>query len=276
MKDKNVSGFLALFFGWLGFHRFYLGQIGLGIIYCLLLGTGISFLLGLIDAVAFFVMDKDNFDIKYNRRFYDERRRRRDTDYVRRKREETDFNRGARAQRRRERDSSRELNRRTRKSRPVKKVNSYKTSGKEKYKDYDYKGAIVDFEKSLEVEPNDPAVHFNLACAYSLEENVQKSLQNLALAVANGFKDFTMIQEHDALAFVRIQSEFEAFVENKYRLPAKAENKDPKKAEEATLEEDLLSTQPDLLDQIKKLGELRDNGMLTEDEFAAQKKKLLG
>ena len=30
-----------------------------------------------------------------------------------------------------------------------------------------------------------------------------------------------------------------------------------------------------MVDQLKKLGELRDAGILTEDEFAAQKAKLL-
>jgi hypothetical protein len=34
--------------------------------------------------------------------------------------------------------------------------------------------------------------------------------------------------------------------------------------------------QVDLVDQLRKLGELRDAGILTEDEFAAQKAKLLG
>jgi hypothetical protein len=34
--------------------------------------------------------------------------------------------------------------------------------------------------------------------------------------------------------------------------------------------------QPDLVEQLRKLGELRDAGILTEDEFAAQKAKLLG
>ena len=33
---------------------------------------------------------------------------------------------------------------------------------------------------------------------------------------------------------------------------------------------------PDPLQQLKQLGELRDNGVLTEDEFAAQKAKILG
>ena len=34
--------------------------------------------------------------------------------------------------------------------------------------------------------------------------------------------------------------------------------------------------QPDMVEQLKKLGELRDAGILTEEEFAAQKAKLLG
>jgi hypothetical protein len=33
--------------------------------------------------------------------------------------------------------------------------------------------------------------------------------------------------------------------------------------------------QPDLVDQLRRLGELRDAGILTEEEFAAQKAKLL-
>ena len=32
----------------------------------------------------------------------------------------------------------------------------------------------------------------------------------------------------------------------------------------------------DTVDQLKQLGELRDSGVLTEEEFAAQKAKLLG
>ena len=36
------------------------------------------------------------------------------------------------------------------------------------------------------------------------------------------------------------------------------------------------AAQPDMIEQLKKLGELRDAGILTEDEFAAQKARLLG
>jgi hypothetical protein len=34
--------------------------------------------------------------------------------------------------------------------------------------------------------------------------------------------------------------------------------------------------QTDMVDQLRKLGELRDAGILTEEEFAAQKAKILG
>ena len=34
--------------------------------------------------------------------------------------------------------------------------------------------------------------------------------------------------------------------------------------------------QPDMIEQLKKLGELRDAGILTDDEFAAQKARILG
>jgi hypothetical protein len=35
------------------------------------------------------------------------------------------------------------------------------------------------------------------------------------------------------------------------------------------------SAGPSMIDQLKELGELKDQGILTEDEFAAQKAKLL-
>lgn len=75
MKDKNVAGILALFFGAFGVHRFYLGQVGLGITYAILAMTGISFFLGMIDALTFFSMDKEKFDLKYNPQFFEVVRR---------------------------------------------------------------------------------------------------------------------------------------------------------------------------------------------------------
>jgi TM2 domain-containing membrane protein YozV len=267
MKDKNVAGILALFLGWAGIHRFYLGQVGLGIFYAILMFTGISAVLGLIDAVAFFLMDQETFDRKYNRsRRWDNRRQGRDQRY----------------QEWRDRQDVRRKDWQNRSqtppSRAAAKANPFKQSGIRKFKEYDYKGAIEDFEKALEMDEKDIAIHFNLACAYSLEENLEKSLYHLDRAVAYGFKDFDRIRSHDAFAFIRIQKEFAAFEANKYRTPKESRPSAPAQPVKGITEEetDLLSTQPDLLDQIRKLGELREKGLLTEEEFAEQKRKLMG
>lgn len=259
MKDKNAAGFLALFTGYLGVHRFYLGQVGMGIVYFLLMFTGISFILGLIDAISFFTMDQDRFDIKYNPQLFE---RKLEADFYR----NTYNYRDQRQASQRRGNTPQTRNRQAPPPRAQQNV-QLKNSGVEKYKDFDYEGAIVDFEKALEANPKDIAVHFNLACAYSLMENTEKSLFHLDKAVGFGFNDTKRIKEHDALAFVRVQPKFETFEQNGFRLaPQLAEPK----------ADDLLSTTPNLLDQLKRLGELRERGLLTEDEFTMQKKKLLG
>ena len=187
---------------------------------------------------------------------------RRQRDYDRRRRYNTDYDRKP------QRESEyRAPQRRTPSTRTAPKSNPFKTSGLKKYKDYEYEGAIEDFLKALQINSNDIAVHFNLACAYSLTEQKEKSLEHLSKAIALGFNDFDKIKEHDALAYVRIQDEFEPFVKSGYKWPLsqQTENAEP----ENILEND------NLLEQLKKLGELRDKGLLTEEEFTLQKKKLL-
>lgn len=286
MKDKNVAAILALFLGTFGVHRFYLNQTGLGILYCVLALTGISFFLGLIDGLSFLTKDKEKFDLKYNRKHLDVRRRYpHDTDFDRRDR---DFRRGYREERqdrqdtrreersnsrqdRRDRRSTHEEQERMARRKPQRNVrptaNPFRQEGVQKFKDFDYVGAIKAFELALEINPQDIAVHFNLACSYSLTENKQETLYHIDKAVAYGFKDFKRIREHDALAWFRIQDEFTDFAANNFRLPSE---------KKTTINEiDLLETRPDLLQQIKKLSELRSKGFLTEAEFAAQKRKLM-
>ena len=267
MKDKNLAGILALFLGMFGVHRFYLGQIGLGILYAMFFW--ISWLFGLIDAIVFFSMDKDHFDIKYNKQFYKAVRK---NENARRSREER--------RERRSNSTRREANLRNQRPRteiPVdrtvaRKHNPYKQTGIRKFRDFDYQGAIEDFEKALEFDPKDIAVHFNLACAYSLDENAEKSFYHLDQAVNFGFNAFEKIKEHDALAFIRVQPTFEAFEANGYRLQQQIEA--PKEEPENLLNTEVPRSD-DLLQQLRKLGELREKGLLSQEEFEKQKKKLL-
>lgn len=265
MKDKNIAALLSIFLGMFGVHRFYLGQIKLGILYCVLSLVGISVLLMIIDFFVFLTMDKEVFDLKYNRKFVELQHRRDmdeadDYEYNRRR------NRNTRNYQANDFRQPPPRNRKPTAPRPdYNKMNPYKASGIQRYKAYEYEEAIEDFLKVLETEPNDISVHFNLACANSLLEQKEEAYYHLNRAIELGFKDYHRIRNHDALAYLRLQPEYEA-LESRVMNPRKAT---PKK-------KDLLADPPDLLEQIKQLGALRERGLLTEEEFVLQKKKLLG
>lgn len=290
MKDKNIASLLAFFFGIFGVHRFYLGQTGLGILYLFFFWTLIPALIGLIDSIIFLSMDSDDFDMKYNRKKLFPNHRRYDTDFSRAEHreyraEQRELRHERRIQRRQKvRQTPPPQRKPIAKNTPSRKNNPYKFSGIQKYKEFEYEGAIEDFKKALSVQPTDIAIHFNLACAYSLSEEKENAFFHLGKAVEFGFADFKKIQEHDALAFLRIQDEFDVFKKNGYRLNVPPPPELPPNVPQPTKEElstnaepkeDLLNQNSVLLDQIKRLGDLREKGLLTNEEFEAQKRKLL-
>src|SRR5690348_3413444 len=63
-KSKVTAGFLALFLGGLGIHRFYLGQWW-GIFYLLFCWTLIPSLVAFVEAIVFFVTDDASWNAKY-------------------------------------------------------------------------------------------------------------------------------------------------------------------------------------------------------------------
>ena len=159
-------------------------------------------------------------------------------------------------------------------SRP--KANPFKKSGIKKYKEFDLEEAIIDFNKGLEIDPGDIALHFNIACAYSLTEQKDKAFDHLEKAVVHGFKDFNKIDTHDDLAFARIQDEFLTFKANGYKVTGD-KNESPEiinRQEEESKKKSLLDDDI-LLSHLNKLAELRNKGLLSEKEFLSEKKKLL-
>jgi len=97
-----------------------------------------------------------------------------------------------------------------------------------------------------------------LACAYSLNEQTTDSIYHLKQAISFGYNNFDNIRNHDALAFLRIQPEYEEAVPNQTQ-PTSA----------APPQED------NLLEQLKKLAELRQKGLLTTEQYAVEKRRLL-
>lgn len=155
------------------------------------------------------------------------------------------------------------------------KSNPFKKSGILKYKEFDLDGAIADFEQGLAISESDVALHWNIAAAYSLTEKKDKAFFHLNRAVELGFNDFEKILTHDDLAFLRIQPEFENFKSNGYKLGAQQaqQSRESKRLDapesEANLTDDIL------LSQLNKLAELRKKGLLSEQEFVTERKKLL-
>ncbi len=143
------------------------------------------------------------------------------------------------------------------------KKNPLKNSGLAKFKEYDYDGAIEDFKRALSISPDDIAIHFNLSAAYSLTEDKEAAFRHLDKAVQLGFKDFDKITSHDALAYLRIQPEFDEFKDNGFRL------------KKGAIKKQNPGLDANLLEQLNRLQDLRERGVLTEAEFETQKGKLL-
>ena len=145
-RNKYVAAIMALFFGAFGVHKFYLREVGGGIFYVMLMmmSSGafkipISGILGIIDAIRLFTMSDQEFNFRYNKGIAIPQK-----------------------------NASRPISTPVKStSRPVlNRSNPYLKSGIKKYKQYDIDGAIIDFNKALDINPNDPAIHFNLAFAY--------------------------------------------------------------------------------------------------------------
>ena len=66
MKNKTTATLLAFFLGGLGIHRFYLKQPILGILYLIFCWTYIPLIISLIDGIRLAIMNKDDFNQKYN------------------------------------------------------------------------------------------------------------------------------------------------------------------------------------------------------------------
>ncbi|MDF1694572.1 MAG: NINE protein [Saprospiraceae bacterium] len=271
-RSRVTAGILALTLGAFGVQKFYLRQNGIGIFMIMvLIMTQMKVLpflaiFGIIEGAMLLQMSDQEFDRKYNR--YASRNRR--DDYLEQRRErQIQKSRGKVGRR-----SNSEQRRAISKSRkPIAKANPFKTSGIRKYKDYDLEGAIEDFSRGLDINQHDVALHFNIACAYSMTEQKDKAYYHLAKAVELGFKDYELINSKDDLAFVRIQPEFDEFKENGYTLGVRSKESPSAKAEQK--DENLVITDDVLLSQLNKLDELRKKGLLSKEEFNLERKKLL-
>lgn len=263
MKHKSTAAFLALIGGMIGLHKFYLDDKGSGIFYAFLsmitwdlFFWPVGAMLGVIDAIRLFSMSTAQFDAKYNKNKQRTTKGERGVGRVR-------TNQPARSSR--DAAMQREqykYNRDTRSNRS----NPFRKSADQKFKDYDLEAALADYEKSAEISKPDKQMYFNMACIYSLLEKTDLSLSHLEKAMDLGYKDVEKIKTADELAYLRIQPEYQAFVDNGYKVVTKAKAVEPPKDD--LLQDDVL------LSQLNKLKELRNRGLLSDKEYSYEKEKL--
>lgn len=255
VKDKTTAGILAILLGGVGVHRFYLGQAGLGILYLLFFWTFIPSLLGIIDGIIFLTQDENDFDIKYNRDSVKEQ--------LRQQQQPTFVINNNMGQPQAEATPTTPAPTKATEEERKSKKDPFEIEGDKKYEDYEFEGAIRAFLRSLNVKSANPEVHFKLAKLYSIMEKTDSSLFHLNQAIEKGFYDLDEIESHDHLAYLRSQEKFVTFRENGYRIGAGPREETEK-----------LDLSDDLLTQLEKLAKLREQGILSEEEFSAQKQKL--
>jgi TM2 domain-containing membrane protein YozV len=274
-RNRVLAAIMAFFGGSIGLHKFYLGDIGGdiggGIFFLILMAVTsaifpITTILGFIEGVSLLMMSDDQFDRKYNRNVIRNKRQPGSVEDRRYKQMERAKHRGVNQNRKRRQPRAKSTTSRSARSNPFKK------SGIKKHKAFDLQAAIEDFKQGLQINPNDIALHFNIACSYSLTEQKEEAYYHIQRAIELGFDDAKRIESHDDLAYVRIQPEFEAFKNSGYKQSPFAVAAGGSNGAEDSLE---MPQDDKLLSQLNKLAELRKRGLLSEAEFVKERKKLM-
>ena len=180
-----------------------------------------------------------------------------------------------------------------------------KAEGIRYYRSADYDLAVEAFTEAVRADMSDPGSHFNLACSYAQMGRYPEALHHLELSVTYGLPKPQRIEKHPALMALRKLPAFEKFRANNYRRQDHVDGHLSAKSGDATIaatpeaapvedkvEEftDFTSPPPqrgqpaareepmnvDLLEQISRLRELHDAGVLTAGEYQTQKERLLG
>lgn len=262
-KDKYVAALLAFVAGIFGVHRFYLNQRGLAF---LMIGITVvtfgilSAIISFIDTLLFLAMDSDQFDRKYNATNFEQEN-------------ENFFYKSYHSTKQ---QKEKKPKKKRRNKLVLKEINQYRNSGIEHFHLYDFEESIEYFNKVLELDPYNVAANFNIACAYSQVEKPLKSMWHISRAVQAGYNDFDKIRNHEKLAYVRIQPEWEEFEKkgflfNDFDSLGKEGTVDMEEVEESFEEE----SEENILESLKKLQEEREKGGISEEEFQLQRRKLM-
>lgn len=119
--------------------------------------------------------------------------------------------------------------------------------------------AIQKYKSALTYSDKAPYTNFKLAKLFSLKQDTSKSLNHLAKAIQQGFKNFEEINHDKELTYLRSTKNYKQFLDNGYKMTIQPE----------------VTKSLSRIEELEKLNALFEKGILTKDEFENEKKKIL-
>jgi len=141
-------------------------------------------------------------------------------------------------------------------------------SAKTLYNQFDYQGAAELYEDALDMDLSDGDSRVLAARCYSLLEDAEASYRHLRKAVLLKANNLDIISKDEGFAWLRTQEDYTR------RRRAGYGPVEPIEANSMTPPA-LPPRQDNILERLEKLGELKERGLLDDDEFIREKKRLL-
>jgi len=140
-------------------------------------------------------------------------------------------------------------------------------SAKTLYEQFDYQGAAELYEDALDMDLSDGDSRVLAARCYSLLEDAEAAYRHLRRAVLLKANNLDIISKDEGFAWLRTQAD--------YTRRRRAGYGPVEPIIETTAQPSLPPRQDNILERLEKLGELKERGLLDDDEFLREKKRLL-
>lgn len=131
----------------------------------------------------------------------------------------------------------------------------------------DLDAALALLKRAVTLQPLNNKLYYNLACLYSTKKDINNCLASMQIAIENGYSDFNKINTYEKLAWMRNHELYKIFVANGYCISLTT-NK-------SQTTEETKSIDHSKIEALERLSNLKEKGMLTNEEFAEEKRKIL-
>lgn len=140
------------------------------------------------------------------------------------------------------------------------------------FESFQYQEAAQAYEKVLSKDYNDGRVRVLAARCYSLVEDEVSAYRHLNLAVKLDAPNLNLIHIDEGFAWLRTRDDFELLLSNNFqRKSLNFSTPNVKKTPSFTTTQ----KKSTILDQLERLGEMKERGLLSVDEFERAKQRLL-